>query len=451
MKPRKQTHSGTDDLFRSRLENIIDLRHELVLLGGRIEWAFFDEAYEAFYSEAGRPGIPTRMMVGLHILKHMFDLSDEGVCERWVYDPYFQHFCGEEYFQFELPIERSSMTRWRDRIGPQGLEKVFQESLGVAHRTGALRTKDLKRVTVDTTVQEKAVTFPTDAKLMHRARERLVRLAREHGVPLRQSYVRLGKRALVMQGHYRHAKQHKRANKALRKLRTYLGRTIRDIRRKTAGDEDLRQTFLRPLWLAERVRTQKRRDPLPKVYSLHAPEVECIGKGKAHKPYEFGCKVSIAATNGRAPGGQFVTHVKAFHGNPYDGHTLGTVIAEMERWTGIEAERIYLDKGHQGHDYPNKRRVYKSGQKRGLTPTIKKELRRRSAIEAVIGHMKNDGRLGRNFLKGRDGDKINAILAGAGYNYRLVLKWLRLLLARIMAAILNAMRPPITAPVVPST
>ena len=123
----------------------------------------------------------------------------------------------------------------------------------------------------------------------------------------------------------------------------------------------------------------------------------------------------------------------------------------MERWTGIEAERIYLDKGYQGHDYPNKRRVYKSGQKRGLTPTIKKELRRRSAIEAVIGHMKNDGRLGRNFLKGRDGDKINAILAGAGYNYRLVLKWLRLLLARIMAAILNAMRPPITAPVVPST
>ncbi len=338
------------------------------------------------------------------------------------------------------------MTRWRERIGPQGLEKVFQESLGVAHRTGALRTKDLKRVTVDTTVQEKAATFPTDAKLMHRARERLVRLAREHGIPLRQSYVRLGKRALVMQGRYRHAKQHKRANKALRKLRTYLGRTIRDIRRKTAGDEDLRQTFLRPLWLAERVRTQKRRDPLPKVYSLHAPEVECIGKGKAHKPYEFGCKVSVAATNNRAPGGQFVTHVKAFHGNPDDGHTLGAVIAEFERWTGIEAERIDLDKGYRGHDDQNKRRVCKSGHKRGLTPTIKKEPRRRSAIEAVIGRIETDGRLGRTFLKGRDGDKINAIRAGAGDNDRPALKWLGLLLARTMAAILNAMRPPITGP-----
>ena len=249
MKPSRKPPSGTDDLFRSRLENIIDMGHQLVRLGAAIDWAFFDDAYDAFYSEEGRPGIPTRMMVGVHILKHMFDLSDEGVCERWVYDPYFQYFCGEEYFQFELPIERSSITRWRDRIGPQGLEKVFQESLGVAQRTGALRTKDLKRVTVDTTVQEKAITFPTDAKLMHKARQRLVRLAKAHGVPLRQSYVRVGKRALIMQGRYRHAKQHKRAGKAMRKLKTYLGRTIRDIRRKTAHDQDLRDIFRRPLGL----------------------------------------------------------------------------------------------------------------------------------------------------------------------------------------------------------
>jgi IS5 family transposase len=315
---------------------------------------------------------------------------------------------------------------------------------------GALREKDLERVTVDTTVQEKAIAFPTAAKLMQRARERLVRLAREHGIALRQSYTRLGKRALIMQGRYRHAKQHKRANKALRKLKTYLGRTVRDIRRKTAQEESLRDTFRRPLWLAERVSTQKRRDPLPKVYSLHAPEVECIGKGKAHKPYEFGCKVSVAATNSRPPGGQFVAHVKAFHGNPYDGHTLRQVIEEMERWTGISAERIYVDKGYQGHDYPNKHRVFRSGQKRGITPTIKKELRRRSAVEAVIGHLKSDGRLGRNFLKGRDGDKINAILAGAGYNYRLVLKWLRRLFVQILAALLSDISHPTANPIAAS-
>ena len=183
MKPSRKVSSGIEDLFRSRFENIINLRHELVVLGGRIAWTFFDETYEALYSEEGRPGVPTRLMVGLHILKHMFDLSDEEVCERWVYDPYFQCFCGEEYFQHELPMERSSMTRWRDRIGPEGLEKVFQESLAVAHRVGALREKDLERVTVDTTVQEKAIAFPTDAKLMQRARERLVRLARSTALP----------------------------------------------------------------------------------------------------------------------------------------------------------------------------------------------------------------------------------------------------------------------------
>ena len=162
MKPSRNSSSGTDDLFRSRLDNIINPRHGLVRLAGRIEWTFFDDAFDAFYSEEGRPGVPTRLMVGLHILKRMFYLSDEGVCERWVENPYFQYFCGEAYFQFESPIDRSSMTRWRERIGPDGLEKVFQECLGVAHRTGALRTKDLKRVTVDTTVQEKAVAFPTD-------------------------------------------------------------------------------------------------------------------------------------------------------------------------------------------------------------------------------------------------------------------------------------------------
>ena len=258
MKPSRKVSSGIEDLFRSRFENIINLRHELVVLGGRIAWTFFDETYEALYSEEGRPGVPTRLMVGLHILKHMFDLSDEEVCERWVYDPYFQCFCGEEYFQHELPMERSSMTRWRDRIGPEGLEKVFQESLAVAHRVGALREKDLERVTVDTTVQEKAIAFPTDAKLMQRARERLVRLAREHGIALRQSYTRLGKRALIMQGRYRHAKQHKRANKALRKLKTYLGRTVRDIRRKTAQEERLTPTNTASLDQARNAASRRR-------------------------------------------------------------------------------------------------------------------------------------------------------------------------------------------------
>ncbi len=281
MKPPFQRGSKADaDLFRSRLEQIINMRHELVRLAGLVDWRFFDQRFSALYAEAGRPGVATRLMVGLHLLKHMHGLSDEGVCERWVSDPYFQFFCGETFFQHALPVDRSSMTRWRQRIGADELAALVQESLAAAHRGGALKPQYLERITVDTTVQPKAVAFPTDAKLMHKARERLVRLAGEMGVTLRQSYRRVGKLALIKQGRYAHAKQHNRARRELKRLRVYLGRVVRDIRRKIEGNPALTDVFRRPLWLAERGATQLKRDPFPKVYSLHAPEVECIGKGK---------------------------------------------------------------------------------------------------------------------------------------------------------------------------
>jgi IS5 family transposase len=184
---------------------------------------------------------------------------------------------------------------------------------------------------------------------MSRAREKLVDLTKEWGGCLRQSSVRVGKIAQIKQGRYRHAKQHKRARREMRKIKTFLGRVLRDIRRKVAGNQALEDVFRRPLWLAERVMTQQRRDPLPKVYSLHAPEVECIGKGKAHKPYEFGCKVTVATTNARSPRGQFVTHIDALHGNPYNGHTLKDAVAASEAWSGMTVEKVYVDKGYRGH------------------------------------------------------------------------------------------------------
>ena len=301
-----------------------------------------------------------------------------------------------------------------------------------------MKPENCERITVDTTVQPKAVAFPTDAKLFQKARERLVRLAAEWGVPLRQSYARVGKLALIKQGRYAHAKQHNRARRELKRLKTILGRVVRDIRRKIEGNPALTDVFRRPLWLAERVATQKRRDPFPKVYSLHAPEVECIGKGKAAKPWEFGCKVTVATTNARCAGGQFVVHIDALHGNPYDGHTLKTAVDGAEAWTGVTAKRIYVDKGYAGHGL-NRFKVWKSGNK-APTEAIRRELRRRSAIEPVIGHMKSDGLLARNYLKGADGDRINAVLAGAGHNFRLLLRWLRLFFALILAALTAAIR-----------
>jgi IS5 family transposase len=183
---------------------------------------------------------------------------------------------------------------------------------------------------------------------------------------------------------------------------------------------------------AEQIRSQQQRQRGWKLYSFHAPEVKCIGKGKASAPYEFGVKASIVTTNSRAAGGQFVLQAAALPGNPYDGHTLATVIDRTEKLTGCAVERV--DKGYRGHDTANPRRVFISGQKRGVFGIIKRELRRRSAIEAVIGHMQTDGSLGRCYLKGREGDAANVILSAAGHNLRLVLAWLRILLRLIVIA-----------------
>jgi transposase, IS5 family len=297
MKPRERRETGAQDLFRSRLDVIIDMQHALVKLARTIDWRFLEKEFGAVYTDTpGQPPLPTRLMAGLAILKHTYDLSDEALCERWIENPYFQYFCGEEFFQHALVFDRTSLTRWRARMGEERLQALLRESLSVATRTEAIKPSDLSRVVIDTTVQEKAVMFPTDAKLLNRAREKLVRLARKLAVELRQSYARVGKLALIRHQRYAHAKQFKRANRSLRKLRTYLGRVIRDIKRKIAGNESLRERFARLIYLAERVLSQERGQRGPKVYSLHAPEVECIGKGKAHKPYEFGVKVSVATT-----------------------------------------------------------------------------------------------------------------------------------------------------------
>jgi IS5 family transposase len=413
-----------DDLFGPRLEEIINLRHPLVRLAVEIDWQFLAGRFSSVCRVGpGQPPLPSRLMAGLLILKHMHNLSDEALCDRWVENPYFQYFCGEVVFQHAAPFDRSSLTRWRQRLGEEQIAALLQESLSVAHRAGAIETKDLERVVVDTTVQEKAVTHPTDARLIHRAIEKLVDLAKREGVDLRQSYLRLAKRAAIMVGRYTHAHQFKRARRELKFLRTRLGRVIRDIRRKIEGDPALEDRFGPLLDLALRVRLQEQRQRGPKVYSLHAPEVECIGKGKARAPYEFGCKVSIATPVTAPKGGQFVLHVKALHGNPYDGHTLGPVIASLERLTGVPVRCIHGDKGYRGHTYPDRFRVWISGQVRRVTKAIRREMRRRAAIEPVIGHLKDDHRMRRNYLKGRDGDRVNAVLAAAGHNFSLLRRW----------------------------
>jgi transposase, IS5 family len=438
MRPRERRESGEQDLFRSRLDQVINMDHALAKLARTIDWGFLEEKFGEVYKDgAGQPPLPTRLMAGLAILKHTYNLSDEAVCERWVENPYYQYFCGEEFFQHRLPLDRSSMTNWRNRMGEERLQALLQESLAVATKTGAMKPSDLSRIIVDTTVQPKNITFPTDAKLLNRAREKLVKLAKRLGVELRQSYMRVGKFALVKHQRYAHAKQFKRANRALRTLKTYLGRVIRDISRKIEGDAGLDAKFAWLLSLARRVREQQRGQRGPKIYSLHAPEVECIGKGKPHKPYEFGVKVSVATPLKHSKGGQFVAHVQALPGNPYDGHTLAEVIPAIEQLIGHTIERLHADAGYRGHNASSdyKFKVYTSKQKRRVTPQIKREMRRRSAVEPVIGHLKEDHRMGRNYLAHRHADFNNAILAAVGYNFRRLIRWLRTLF-RLCRAVL---------------
>jgi hypothetical protein len=257
MRPRERRESGEQDLFRARLDQIIDMGHPLVRLARTIDWGFLEATFGAVYEDgAGRPPLPTRLMAGLAILKHTYDLSDEVVCELWLENPYYQYFCGEELFRHRLPFDRSSMTHWRNRMGAERLQALLQESLAAATRSGAIKPADLARAVVDTTVQPKNVAFPTDAKLVNRAREKLVTLAKKLGVELRQSYVRVGKIALVKHQRYAHARQFDRAGKALRKLKTYLGRVIRDIARKVDGEPPLETAFASLRSLARRVRDQ---------------------------------------------------------------------------------------------------------------------------------------------------------------------------------------------------
>ncbi len=430
MRPKEPEVSPATDLFRNRLEHMLDQRHELYRLAEVIDWFSFDDAFgELYCPDNGCPGKATRLMVGLQYLKHLNGLSDEAVVMGWVENPYWQYFCGEEYFRHELPVDASSMTRFRKRIGETGCETSLQGTVKAGLERGAVERLELRRVTVDTTVQEKAVSFPTDSKLMNRSRVRLVKLCFRHGVVLRQSYARKGPEALLRTNRYGHARQLRRMRRQVKKLRTYLGRVVRDIERKTADEPELQAVFADELSLARRLLGQQRTDR-NKLYSVHAPEVECISKGKAHKRYEFGVKASIATTNKS----NFVVGGLALPGNPYDGHTLKTVLLQVRRMTGSVIEEVFVDRGYRGHGVEDSA-VYISGQRRGIkTRRLRQSQKRRQAIEPVIGHLKSDGHLGRNYLKGAEGDQMNVTLSCAGHNLRLILRRLRIFLLPCLGA-----------------
>jgi IS5 family transposase len=425
-------HPETLEMFRSRLDQVIDMHHSLVKLSDAIDWSFFEGAYSEYYSDnQGRPSKTIRLMVGLHYLKHTFDESDESVVERLLENPYWQYFCGFEYFQKTLPAHFTMMNKFRRRIGPEGVEKMLEVIIKTAVKTGALKKRNMRRVVVDTTVQEKAVTFPTDAKLYRKMCEILVSSARGLGIKLRQSYKRKGKQALFRQARYAHAKQYKRAKRETKKLKIYLGRVVRDIRRKAVEFDATLQYYLT---LADRLLSQERYSK-NKLYSIHAPEVECISKGKVRKRYEFGVKTGVTSTHKD----NWILGIKTFPGNPYDGHTLDASLKHSEKLTGEKIDEAFVDLGYRGHDHQGHTQVHVvDGRKlRKLNRHVRGLYKRRAAIEPIIGHLKNDNGMSKNWLKGTDGDMINALLSGCGYNMRKLLRFFFVLILKLIKKCLS--------------
>lgn len=416
MKPSRTNHQQCN-FFKQQLSDLLNPADPLILLGKLIDWNDLEKELSVFFVEKeGAPAKPVRLITGLFMLQHMSNFSDESVVQQWVQNPYWQHFCGYEYLQWKFPINPSSLSRWRKRIGEQGMVKILAQTLKTALNIGVIQAKSLKKVIVDTTVMPKNITYPTDSKLYYRSIKTLVRMAKKNNIELRQTYTFIAKKTLRKSFQYSHARQMKRAVKERKRLKTYLGRVKRDIERKILGHEMMTAIFDPTLKVVNEILTQNKNSK-NKVYSLHEPAVKCISKGKVHKKYEFGCKASIVLTHKEG----FVLGSEALEGNPFDGHTLKQVIENAEKISSKPIERIFVDKGYRGHGIKDKD-VFISGQRKGVTSWIKKELKRRSAIEPHIGHMKNDGKLGKNYLKGVLGDKLNAILCGIGHNLRLIIR-----------------------------
>ena len=334
--------------------------------------------------------MPARLIAGLLYLQHTFNASDEAVVNTWVENPYWQYFCGETYLQTELPIDPSSLTRWRKRVGEEGVETLLAASIDAARRGGVIRKASVQQVIVDTTVMPKAIAHPTDSRLLDKSRQHLVKAAEDNGLQLRQNYNRVAPRLAAQIGRYAHAKQFKRLRRVLKRQRTVLGRVLRDVQRRLLeAPQDVRDRLQPWLERAERIRSQRPKDK-HKLYALHAPEVECIGKGKARQPYEFGVKVSVAVTARQG----LMVGARSLPGNPYDGHTLAEQLEQttvLLQELGVKPHTAIVDLGYRGADADiGGVTLIHRGKSRSLTRSQRRWLKRRQAVEPAIGHAKHD-------------------------------------------------------------
>lgn len=400
--------------FYSTFEEQLSHQHPLYILANTINWNIFEEAFSELYSDEGRPAKPIRLMVSLLILKHIRNISDESVVEQWFENIYYQYLGGEKAYACGMPCEPTDLVHFRNRIGQQGVELILKESIRINGKDG----QEQEAIT-DTTVQEKNITYPTDNKLHRRIIKKCIAIADKDDIELRQSYTRTLKRLLMDQRFRNHPKNKGKAKKADKKVKTIAGRLVRELERKLRPN--LHQMDLA---LFKRVLAQKKSDS-NKIYSLHEPHTQCISKGKEHKKYEFGSKVSIITTKNT---GVIIGAIN-IERNVHDSKTLQPALEQQQRLSGIMLKNNFVDRGYRGvkevlgtkiiiPDKPGKNRTAYDKLR------LKKAFKRRAAIEPKIGHLKQDHRLSRNFYSGIKGDNINVMLAASAMNFkRMINKW----------------------------
>jgi IS5 family transposase len=410
----KQDSTPQLSIFDTPLERFINLEHELCVLSKQIDWDKVESEFSVYYSDFGRPSVPIRRIIGLLLLKHIYNLSDEAIVDRWIENPYWQYFSGEKIFQTQKPFDPTEFIHFRKRIGKEGAEKLLKISVQLFGKEA-----QEKEVLIDSTVQEKNITYPTDAKLHKRIIEKVNSIANQEGITLRQTYTRTLKQLMIDQRFHNHPKRRKKAKAALRKIKTIAGRQVRDIERQFDPDQKVKYEGL--MVILNKILIQQKGDK-NKIYSIHEPEVNCIAKGKEAKKFEFGNKSGIVLTKTT----KIVVGAIAFENNPYDGHTLEEHLKQTEYLTESKPTVGIVDRGYRGKKNINDVEIISpTAPKKGATQYEKqkarKRFRSRAGIEPVIGHIKHDHRMLRNYLKGVNGDKVNTILAGTGFNLKKML------------------------------
>ena len=408
------------NIFKVPLVSFIRESHELCLLAKKIDWDLVENDFIEYYClDNGRPSIPIRKVVGVILLRRMFNLSDESVVDNWRENPYWQYFCGEVNFQHGPPFDPTELIKFRKRIGEPGAEKLLKLSIDLFNR----KEVEEKVVLIDTTVQEKNITFPTDTKLQKKIIEKCRAIAAREGIKLRQSYKRTVKQLMIDQRFRSHPKRKKKANAAARKIQTLAGRIVRDIERKLTQEQLIK--YADELHIFNLILQQKKGDK-NKIYSIHEPDVKCIAKGKESKKYEFGNKSSIVKT--KVSG--IIVGALGFKDNPYDGHTLNPQLEQTEWLTGKLPKVAVVDRGYRGRkqvkgvDILSPKKLPAKGTAY-LKHKMRKLFRARAGIEPIIGHLKHDHRMERNYLSGNIGDNMNTILAATGFNMMKMLKRLK--------------------------